>query len=117
MTLPDMLLIDGVEYRRADRDAPEAKDRTDGHGPLPWTSTTRHIGSADGLYVCECPGRDSIGQRAWDANCFLILRAVNHHAELLAFVERVARFKAECICSNCVELSPSARELLDKVKA
>ncbi len=109
-----MLMIDGVEYRRADRDAPEEEDPTAGHGPLPWTSTTRHIGSADGLYVCECPGHDSIGQRAWDANSALILRSVNFHSDLVAFVERVADYPRSN--DKTSGLVSSAVTLLAKVK-
>jgi hypothetical protein len=118
MPLPDMLLIDGVEYRRADRDEPEAKDPTAGHSPLPWISFHRHIGSADGLFVCECPGHDSIGQRVWDANRSFIIRATAHHADLVAFVEKVIRYSIEMDNSgiNWPRIVLDAHELIAKVK-
>jgi hypothetical protein len=118
MTLPDMLLIDGVEYRRADRDAPEAKDPTAGHGPLPWSSFHRHIGSADGMYVCESPAHETIGRHAWDANRAFIIRSTAHHADLVAFVERVVSIHPSHFKSSAVwdRLAEGARELLAKVK-
>jgi hypothetical protein len=119
MTLPDMLMIDGVEYRRADRDEPVAKDPTAGHSPLPWVELIDcYIGSSDGKYTCEAPGNWTSGKKHWPANRALILRAVNHHADLVAFVERVANYHK--VMPNgqdsAVSISNAAKILLTKVK-
>ncbi len=102
MTLPDMLLIDGIEYRRADRDRLDEP----GHCPTPWTWSDE-----EGTF------RDPDGCSVWlgnSENTRLILRAVNHHAELLAFVERVTNHWTGT--GICVSISDEAKILLSKVK-
>ncbi len=113
MTLPDMLLIDGVEYRRADRDAPDAKDPTEGHSPTPWEEFRFGIEDRN-----ESPVSVGHNTALDDANRALILRAVNHHADLVAFVKRVGSIHPSHFNgSERMEfLSEDARKLLAKVK-
>ncbi len=96
-TLPDMLLIDGVEYRRCDRDEPVEPE----YPPTPWTwsDTKGHFYDANGAIVWM--GRD-------ETTNFIVL-ATAHHAELLAFVELCTK---AAWCSMHVE----AKSLLAKVK-
>ncbi len=115
MTLPDMLMIAGVEYRRADRDAPEEKDPTDGHQPTPWEwrQEDRDFYDSNGTDVCF-----GLREKPWAANTRLILRAVNHHANLMAFMEKVICYSIEMDNSgiNWPRLVLDAHELLAKVK-
>lgn len=68
---------------------------------------------------------DSVSPRAWRriprsvavANAALIVRAVNHHDELVALLERVAEWNAPSGFSDCDRAIADARALLAKVKA
>ncbi len=118
MPMPDMMMIDGVEYRRADRDAPEAKDPTleawDAY-PRPWVAKEGQVHAANDAIVWarkpnKIPTRIVIAAE--------IVAAVNHHADLVAFVERIVRYAVDpdntgLIWKSFVE---DSRELLAKVK-
>ncbi len=96
----DTCRVDGREYRPVKAEKP--KDPTEGHSPLPWRMCN------DNEYAfTDSNGRGVALRVCWgnkESNRALILRAVNHHAELLAFVD------------GLTAVSKEARELVAKVK-
>ena len=56
------------------------------HSPLPWKEELGHIYGSDGFHACDprCERADADSMATMDANAEFIVRAVNHHDELVA---------------------------------
>ena len=81
-------------------------------------SLAARIWSASGVLIAETESAiiGSSGCETHGANAALIVRAVNHHEELMEIARAVKRFDSFTACGEVEAVSKEARSLLDRIE-